>query len=141
MVIVVKSKLGVADGVKGKIGHPTEHGRRRLGWFHYGQEAPIEGPRQYGYYRYGGSGYGEAWTKWGIYQNDTKLGTQRMRKGVFYIPANPRTEEQQANRNKFIAALTAWKALTDEQKLVYIERAKGKSMTGYNVFVKEYMLS
>jgi len=141
MVIIVKTNEAVGLQVIGKIGRATEYGRRRYGWVHYGQEAPVEGPRQYGYYRYGGSGYGEAWTKWGIYQRDTKTGHQRIRKGVFYIPNNPQTEAQQANRNKFKAALTAWHALTDEQKQVYIERAKGKSMTGYNVFVKEYMLS
>lgn len=141
MVIIVKTNEAVGLQVTGKIGRGTEYGRRRYGWVHYGQESPVEGPRQYGYYRYGGSGYGEAWTKWGIYQRDTKTRSQRIRKGVFYIPNNPRTEAQQANRNKFIAALTAWHALTDEQKAVYNERAKGKSMTGYNVFVKQYMLS
>lgn len=141
MGIIVKSKLGVGDSVKGKIGRPTEYGRRRYGWVHFGQEQPIEGPTQYGYCRYGGSGYGEAWNRWGIYRVMSVKEHQVNVKERFYIPHNPQTEAQQANRNKFKDAISAWYALTDEEKEVYNERAKGKNMTGYNIFVKEYMLS
>lgn len=49
--------------------------------------------------------------------------------------------ELQANRTKFTAAMTAWKALTDEQKAVYFKKAQKKALNAHNIFVKEYMLS
>ena len=51
------------------------------------------------------------------------------------------TEARVAGWTKFAAAISAWQALTDEQKAVYNERAKGKSKTGNNIFISEYMLS
>ena len=51
------------------------------------------------------------------------------------------TEARVANWDKFAAAITAWQALTDEQKAVYNERAKGINKTGNNIFISEYMLS
>jgi len=120
MVIVNKAEEGKGLEIRGKVGRPANYGRKRNGWVFYGEE---KNP------------------KWGIYRIFTQTGTQKQVKCVFYIPTNPQTEAQQANRNKFINALTEWNALTDEEKEVYNEKAKGKSMTGYNVFVKEYMLS
>jgi len=52
-------------------------------------------------------------------------------------PTAPRV----ANWNKFAAAVAAWQALTDEQKKVYNDRAKGTNKTGFNLYIKEYMLS
>jgi len=141
MVVIIKTNEAIGLGIRGKVGKPLQYGKKRYGHFEYGQTPPIHGPGQYGYCQYGDAGYGEAWTKWGIYQRDTKTKHQRIKKESFYIPANPQTETQQANRNKFIAALTAWHALTDEQKEVYNRRSKGKSLTGYNLYVKQYMLS
>ncbi|MFA5360330.1 MAG: hypothetical protein WC349_05275 [Patescibacteria group bacterium] len=46
-----------------------------------------------------------------------------------------------ASQNKFAGAIPAWRALTAEQKAVYNNRAKRKLMYGYNLFIKEYMLS
>ena len=46
-----------------------------------------------------------------------------------------------ANWGKFASAMTAWQALTDEQKMVYNKKASGKKKTGHNIFISEYMLS
>jgi len=51
------------------------------------------------------------------------------------------TEARVANWTKFAEAVAAWQALTDEQKKVYNDRAKGTSKTGNNIFISEYMLS
>ena len=51
------------------------------------------------------------------------------------------TPARVANWTKFKNAITAWQALTDEQKKVYNDRAKGKPKTGNNIFISEYMLS
>ena len=53
------------------------------------------------------------------------------------VPTAPRV----ANWTKFANAITAWQALTDEQKAVYNQRAKGTTKTGNNIFISEYMLS
>ena len=46
-----------------------------------------------------------------------------------------------ASQNKFAGAPAAWRALTDSQRVVYNTRAKRKLMYGYNLFIREYMLS
>jgi hypothetical protein len=51
------------------------------------------------------------------------------------------TPARVANWSKFASAVASWQALTDEQKAVYNERAKGTSKTGNNIFISEYMLS
>ena len=51
------------------------------------------------------------------------------------------TPAQQVARAKFTAGHDAWILLTEEQKDVYRERAKGYALTGYNVFMKEYILA
>lgn len=56
----------------------------------------------------------------------------------FYTPSNPQTEAQQANRQKFADAMSAWQALTDEQKETYNVRARKRQMFGRNLFIKEY---
>lgn len=74
----------------------------------------------------------------GIYQNrNTKKGKVPI-KMKFYVPTNPRTVAQQANRQKFADAMTAWKNLTDEEKAVYNERAKKRQMFGWGLFIREY---
>ncbi|HEV8595808.1 MAG TPA: DUF6266 family protein [Thermoplasmata archaeon] len=55
----------------------------------------------------------------------------------YAVPYNPRTERQQANRAKFGAAKTLWRALTDEQRAAWERAAKG--MSGWNLFVREFM--
>jgi hypothetical protein len=59
----------------------------------------------------------------------------------FYKKNNPQTEAQQANRQKFADAELAWQNLTTEQKKVYNDRAVGKPLHGFNIFISEYMLS
>ena len=56
----------------------------------------------------------------------------------FYTPYNPQTEAQEANRQKFADAMTAWQALTTEQKNAYDIRARRIGMFGRNLFIREY---
>lgn len=59
----------------------------------------------------------------------------------FYTPTNPQTEAQEANRAKFAEAMSAWKALTTEQKTAYTIRAKRRNMFGWGLFVRNYYQS
>jgi len=75
---------------------------------------------------------------YGIYQmRMTKRGKVPV-KMKFYVPTNPRTPAQQANRQKFADAQAAWVALTAPEKLVYTTRAKKRSMFGWGLFIREY---
>ena len=49
------------------------------------------------------------------------------------------TPAQQNIRGQFTAGHTAWALLTEGQKDVYRDRAKGHALTGYNIFMKEYI--
>jgi len=51
------------------------------------------------------------------------------------------TPARVANWNKFRDAMSAWQDLTDEQKSVYNNRAKLLLMFGFNLYIREYMLS
>ena len=100
----------------------------------------------YGVAIYGSGGYGSEIVDpnsdfYGVYQ------MRRCKEGYipvqmkFYSPTNPQTEIQQSNRQKIADAVLAWQDLTDEQKEVYNENASGMKLTGYNLFVKNYLLS
>jgi len=67
--------------------------------------------------------------------------TIRVYRMPFYIPRNPRTEKQQANRQKFADAMADWKLLPDPEKESWREEAKGKPLYGSNLFVREYYLT
>ena len=67
-----------------------------------------------------------------------------------YIPVKMRfpltvpeasTPKREATWAKYRAALIAWHALTDEQKMAYNIRTKRTRLNGCNLFVREYMLS
>lgn len=77
----------------------------------------------------------------GIYQVRTHKNKQRTVKMKFYVPTNPQTPAQQANRVKFANAMGAWGSLTQEQKNVYINTAKKRQTFGWSLFIREYYLN
>jgi len=77
----------------------------------------------------------------GIYQIRTRYGKQVQIKEVFYTPTNPQTEAQQAWRAIFADAVAGWQGLTQTEKDVYNQRVKYKNLSGYNLYLKEYLLS
>ena len=96
---------------------------------------------EYGQKIYGKYQYGQYNALYGIYQVRTYGGKQQTVLSPFYIPSNPQTETQQANSAKMTAAVLAWQGLTTEQKEVYNTRAKYKNLSGYNLYLREYLLS
>ena len=75
----------------------------------------------------------------GIYQTININGEQRVIKRPFYKPRNPRTALQQLNRDTFKNACIQWQALDEPTKKVWREKAKGKPLYGFNLFVKWFM--
>lgn len=59
------------------------------------------------------------------------------------IPFNPKTVLQQSNRTKFAQAVTAWAGLTQAEKEVFNNYARllDLQMSGYNFFIKSFMLA
>lgn len=77
----------------------------------------------------------------GIYQmRMTKTG-KRPIKMKFYVPTNPQTVPQEANRTKFATAMAEWMSLTAPQKQAYTDRAKKRNMFGHGLFIREYYQS
>lgn len=113
--LIVK-KLGIDPAFSGFVG------LLRLGFSRVGLVVPLD-------------------PKFGIYQR------RRGKKGQinvlekFYRPTNPRTVPQQAQRAKMTAAVAAWQSLTGSQQKEYDVKAKGKQMSGFNLFLREYLNS
>ena len=115
--------------------------RKKFGRAVYEEDGGIYGVADYAR---GGYGYGDATPEsifHGVYQ------MRRCKEGVipvqmkFYRPTNPRTEIQQNNRVKIRDAVLAWQALDQSQKIEYNKNALGKNLTGYNLFIKNFLLS
>lgn len=119
MVVLDGIKEGIGKKIRGKLGAPSTYGTRNYGAFAYGAGADT----------------------FGIYQVRTRFGTQVQVKEKYYVPTNPQTGPQQANRQKMTDAVAVWQALTPAQKKEYNIKAKGKDMSGYNLFLSEYLLS
>jgi hypothetical protein len=138
--IIGKDKL-ISITPRKKLGKHREYGRSLLANSEYGDEHIfIESP-SYGVKIYGKGTYGDRIRLTGIYRIDSQMGIRKYYNEPYYIPKNPRTEEQQNQRAKMTAAVAEWQDLTDEQKSAYNKKAKFLQMSGYNYFLKQYLLS
>ncbi len=77
----------------------------------------------------------------GIYHTGHWNGRTHTERLGFYWPHNTQSPAQQAHRAEYTAAYIAWRALTSEEKAVYNQNAIGRHMSGYNLFIKKYLLS
>lgn len=57
----------------------------------------------------------------------------------YYVPTNPRTDEQQANRTLFADAVEAWQNLSYQEEIVWNKMAYPPYMSGYNRFIRNYL--
>ena len=119
MVVINTAEKGIGTQIKKKLGQPTLYGEREYGKLRYGESDKF----------------------YGIYQIRATAGGQVVVKEKFYTPTNRQTAPQQANRSKLADAVLAWQALTDDQKEGYNKKAKYKSLSGYNLYLSEYLLS
>ena len=141
MVVINYPEKAIGDQIRKKLGRPHQYGQRIYAKVKYGEQETIIGPGQYGQRIYGIEQYGEAANLCGIYRIQTIDSQQTIIKHTFYIPSNPQTVPQQSNRSKFANAIIGWQGLTSDQKNVYNERAKYKNISGYNLYISEYLLS
>jgi len=115
---------------RGRSFPPCELGLIMPGFYYFGSE-PI-------YLQMPGK---EAVLISGIFQKRYNMGRAITALVSYMIPKNPRTEAQQANREKYADGVLAWQNLTTEQKQVYNDAMRGKKMSGYNFFLREYLKS
>ena len=119
MVVINLAEHGIGGQIRKKLGAPSTYGTRGYGAHQYGAGAKF----------------------FGIYQIRTRDGKQVQVKRKYYVPTNPQTIPQQANRQKYANALIGWQNLTNDQKEVYNKKAKYKSLSGNNLYISEYLLS
>jgi hypothetical protein len=58
---------------------------------------------------------------------------------TYVIPRNPDTPQQRINREAFAAAVAAWRLFEVRDRNRYNRKARGRGMSGYNLFISEYM--
>ena len=75
----------------------------------------------------------------GVYRTANFATGKRVQKLPFYRPKNPRSTSQTTNRSNFRLAALAWSSLSDEDKMMYNRNARPMSLTGCNLFMKQYL--
>jgi len=58
---------------------------------------------------------------------------------IHVIPANPRTESQQALRATFADAVRSWQNLSHDEQAAFNHKARYKTITGYNLYISLFM--
>lgn len=108
--------------------------------------------REFGCSMFGATGYGAepvVFTFWdgqkielsGVYQKRSSAGKAITVRERFYFPRYPNTPAQLNTRQNIRNAVASWQELTEEQKIAYNERARGLNMSGYNLYIREYIKS
>lgn len=126
-------------GITGKLGHAWEYGEKINGMAQYGNREYQINKNENGVREYGKVKYGTNDIRIGIYQRRHKESKVIYNRLKFYIPKNPQTIPQQAQRTIFTNGMIAWKNLTQEQKNAYNKKAHKKHLHGVNLFLREYL--
>jgi hypothetical protein len=135
------SQKALSDMARGKFGRFCKFGTSQYGQTRYGDDDVYIPIAEYGRLTYGVNHYADIIPLSGIYRRNHRFGENQVMRDQYYITKNPRYVPQQATRNKFGDAVRAWQALTSEEKQVYNLRTIGKSLSGYNLFLREYLFS
>lgn len=125
----------------GCFGKFNQFGISQLGFSLFGDSDVIFPRGEFGSSVLGDSFFGDMILLSGIYQNRTAWDHVPISREKYYIPKNPRSDLQQANREKMAIAVAAWQALSSEEKKVYNQNAVGLHMSGYNLFLSKYLLT
>jgi hypothetical protein len=107
------------DQVKKILGCPSNLGWNRLGMLGLGLE--LEGA--------------------GIFRVDRQNGHQIQQRGPFWTQWKPRTPNQIARGVIFKQGCVSWNLLTQDIKLMYNKTAIKYRMTGYDLFMHEWLKS
>lgn len=125
----------------GQFGKPQSFGLSMFGFSNFGDSDICIFSYEFGILNFGVSLFADFFELSGIYQRAGCYGKFKLWRKPYFIPPNPRTIPQQTNRQKIADGILAWRDLTTEQKAFYNEKALGKHMSGYNVFLRQFLLS
>lgn len=117
MTKILELKLPTRIAVRGKLGDMAKFGHARYGFIEFGEQDDEVG----------------------IYQMRKVKEGIRPVKMTFYQPTYKNTTPLMENRTAFANAISSWQALTAEQKKVYNGRVRRLRMSGYNLYIKEYL--
>ena len=118
------------DTIRGRMGFPNGFGWLTFGWSRFGDDNYYQGVYQIRHHReYDGVG--------GF--NIEKKQNQFYMKPAW--PIQPPSTARDAQQNKFKTALSAWQALTDEEKAGYNKIASRSSRRGYDYFMSKKLKS
>jgi len=127
--------------VRKKLGRFRGYGRSMFAETVYGSEPIFHAISSYGEGCFGANYWGDCMILSGIFKTDNNAGYTKNIRLPYYIPRNPRTPLQQAQRAKLADAVASWQNLTDDKKDVYNSKSRNYKMSGYNLYVREYLLS
>ena len=117
--LVSDPKKRLLSGIaRQKFGKPNFFGASIFGWSEFGDDNIFSG----------------------IYSSVVMDGVRHQRFFNFYDYLITHTPLQNTNRTKFHNAIVAWQALGSTSRAEYNRRAIGRHMSGYNLFIREYML-
>jgi hypothetical protein len=124
-----------------RVGPASYFGEQRYGEGCYGQDYIEMSPYQYGKRLYADAEYGENFSVDGIYQMRPRAKGRIAVRMKFYMPSETAARIANPRRLIFANAVLAWQGLTTLQKEFYRLKSKNKRMSGYNVFLHEYLIS
>jgi len=123
-----------------QFGRPCHYGHIFFGNTNYGDEELFFSRCEFGKRDYGDFKCGDLIIFSGIFRTDNVTGKTKHYREPYYITKNPRYENQQNWRGVFADAIAAWQGLTQEQKNHYNDIAEGRKKSGYNLYLREYLL-
>lgn len=126
---------------KNKLGRSCPFGLYMFGQANFGDQELFVPRSEFGAVIFGKDRFADITVVSGIFEIRHTSKGQRNSYTKYMIPNNPRTEEQQIPRANFATAVANWQALTSNQKAFYNEKAEGRYYSGYNLFIKAYLLS
>ena len=141
MVVVVGPDKLLSSSAVGKLSKPCYYATAQYGLSEYGQEDMSIPIFEFGKIVFGDCEFGSLRQLSGIFQTketDGKLTDYRRR---HFISKNPRTEDQQNWRQVFQDGVGEWNLLSDAQKKVWNDKALDLELYGFNLFMKDYLLS
>jgi hypothetical protein len=94
-----------------------------------------------GFARCGHSRCGASATFGGVYTRVRTLHGWDTARRRYYRPTNPQTIPQQNWRGIFRAGVAAYHALSDAERMVYFKKSRKRGMTGYNLFLANWLQS
>jgi len=89
----------------------------------------------------GKSGIEDPLDIFGIYRRRPTQKGITLVKCEFYSPTNPQTEAQQSWRGIFSDGVLAWQGLSEAAKNEYRERVKDLDLSGFNLYLREYLFA